>query len=954
MNDPSIFLFANEPLLGSGTGHYHKGRIIRHGCAPPPTAHPLTDEQQGRWPELPLWEDGHSMLATIHDSGVTSSPVVRERLFNAYGLHGEEAVVAYVFGGKDLSDRTVKGILASATPKPDVPLADQKETKRSMGQRILAFLSSDLLYPETTPVAGQENGVVFLFASQTLGSQQRCGTVFYRSVAGVVYMTTPSGVVEVDVAKLRHNLEILLVSSYGDIARSDVAAAYLNIFNVNVDTMLDTNFIVANAVQAQSKLRLEQATRRLWELLEMRGGIQSPEILRSPVVRHLVGESFHLSLDSDPSSFKGITKESLRSAVSTADKDTLSSMYQTSAFSLQSYARMRDDLDRTNGYKRAIYETCKGKTVLEIGTGPFALLSIFALEAGAQHVYAIEADETAFLKAQQTVKTLPEPLQEKITLILGISTDVNLPNNAKADVVIHELIGVLTTEEGVIETLRDCAQRFLSPKFVSIPFRVKTEAAFFKGDDVIEDVKHSADTKKCGCCGGGWCLGIGLEHRTQRSEVFCIENVPFAPGALLENSNNTCQVPFTLNEATNNLGLWVDLQLLETDTPSQHISSLKDSSCWPKCLIRFDAHIDPGQHTLDFTSESTHPMRYTFKVLSQKASPVIIYNTPPTKLDEWLAGAREGVLLNDILKDTPLGEETRLVSINGVALEGNTGKRQLERALQGSAPLDCVVKRCRLENLLSPLHHSILTADMQKWTPEQYRVRDGLWGLTGAHLMALLHHNTPETASLCETVDLQDSYLHGTPKEWYNLLTPYYHRTEKVCYFDVEKGSVQSGDVFKEEYGRTLIASDVVRMSFVVEVLLRIKVSANEELLREVREEDEVRRVGLKGLSLVALRAFKPGDFVCSMLGEVKPMSGFGGLAEPRPDTTNVTRFPSEHIPYYLDTAACANPGSFLQKRTIDETASCKKTLIPHGGTLRLVAVADMHIKQGDVLSVFE
>ena len=65
------------------------------------------------------------------------------------------------------------------------------------------------------------------------------------------------------------------------------------------------------------------------------------------------------------------------------------------------YAKMRDDVVRTEAYRRALQNVVRDKTIVDIGTGALALLAIFAAEAGARKVYAIEANVEAYAKALQ-------------------------------------------------------------------------------------------------------------------------------------------------------------------------------------------------------------------------------------------------------------------------------------------------------------------------------------------------------------------------------------------------------------------------------------------------------------------------------------------------------------------------------------------------------------------------
>ena len=113
-----------------------------------------------------------------------------------------------------------------------------------------------------------------------------------------------------------------------------------------------------------------------------------------------------------------------------------------------------------------------------MGTGPFALFSIIAADAGAGKVYAIEANKDAARSARETIKKAG--YENTITVLEGFSTEVSLPNDEKADFVVAEIIGSIVTEEGAFATLLDAHSRFLKdPNNASswIPSRIQTFAA---------------------------------------------------------------------------------------------------------------------------------------------------------------------------------------------------------------------------------------------------------------------------------------------------------------------------------------------------------------------------------------------------------------------------------------------------------------------------------------------
>lgn len=110
------------------------------------------------------------------------------------------------------------------------------------------------------------------------------------------------------------------------------------------------------------------------------------------------------------------------------------------------HVKMLNDRLRTAGFLKAINSVVRaGDIVVDIGTGT-GVLAVAAARAGARHVYAIEA--TGIAKIAKEVFAA-NGLAEKITLIEGRSTSVNLPE--KADVMISETVGNHPFGEGILE-----------------------------------------------------------------------------------------------------------------------------------------------------------------------------------------------------------------------------------------------------------------------------------------------------------------------------------------------------------------------------------------------------------------------------------------------------------------------------------------------------------------------
>lgn len=120
------------------------------------------------------------------------------------------------------------------------------------------------------------------------------------------------------------------------------------------------------------------------------------------------------------------------------------------------HREMLADKVRMGSYRRAIRATVKkGDIVCDIGTGS-GILAYFALQAGAQMVFAIEQGDV-IEDAKRIAKH--NGLGDKIIFINKRSDTAKLP--AKVDVITSEFIGYFGLEENLNKFLIDARRRFL-------------------------------------------------------------------------------------------------------------------------------------------------------------------------------------------------------------------------------------------------------------------------------------------------------------------------------------------------------------------------------------------------------------------------------------------------------------------------------------------------------------
>jgi amino acid adenylation domain-containing protein/non-ribosomal peptide synthase protein (TIGR01720 family) len=128
------------------------------------------------------------------------------------------------------------------------------------------------------------------------------------------------------------------------------------------------------------------------------------------------------------------------------------------------YGSMAADEGRNQRYREAFARHLPGKTVIDIGTGPVAILARLAIEAGARKVYAVDRLETTARKARETVAQLG--LSDRIEVIHGDALTLSLPE--PVDACISEIVGAIGGAEGAARIING-ARRFLKDPAAMLP-----------------------------------------------------------------------------------------------------------------------------------------------------------------------------------------------------------------------------------------------------------------------------------------------------------------------------------------------------------------------------------------------------------------------------------------------------------------------------------------------------
>ena len=145
---------------------------------------------------------------------------------------------------------------------------------------------------------------------------------------------------------------------------------------------------------------------------------------------------------------------------------------------------LRDEI-RNEAYRRAISQVVKpGDCVLDVGAGT-GILSIFAAQAGARRVFAVERSAIAKI-ARRIVST--NGFENQIQIIHGDLEDVDLPE--RVDVVVSEWMGGLGVDENMFAPVVMARDRWLKPGGAMVPARVTAMLAPAWVADVDEANRH--------------------------------------------------------------------------------------------------------------------------------------------------------------------------------------------------------------------------------------------------------------------------------------------------------------------------------------------------------------------------------------------------------------------------------------------------------------------------------
>lgn len=131
------------------------------------------------------------------------------------------------------------------------------------------------------------------------------------------------------------------------------------------------------------------------------------------------------------------------------------------------HEEMLKDTSRTLLYRLAMYKNkhlFKDKVILDVGCGT-GILSMFAVKAGAKHVYSVDMS-SIIDKAKQIVSL--NGFSDKITLVQGKLEDIKLPVDS-VDIIVSEWMGYFLLYESMLDTVLYARDKYLVPGGLILP-----------------------------------------------------------------------------------------------------------------------------------------------------------------------------------------------------------------------------------------------------------------------------------------------------------------------------------------------------------------------------------------------------------------------------------------------------------------------------------------------------
>ncbi|CAM9556658.1 unnamed protein product [Discosporangium mesarthrocarpum] len=249
------------------------------------------------------------------------------------------------------------------------------------------------------------------------------------------------------------------------------------------------------------------------------------------------------------------TIPTLRAEASDAEQEVDFANYFYSYSELDHQRQMLEDQRRMHAYRSAMVNNrgaFEGKTVLDVGSGS-GVLAIFAAQAGARKVYAVEYTNMA-----DHARTLVEGngLSNVIEVIRGSAESILLPE--KVDVIVSEWMGYFLLRESMLDSVVVARDKWLKPDGIMFPSHARMVMALV---DDQEEKDARGDELESSL--------VGWQDLVEEAKVhYGIDMKPLTPAYAKE-----CEEYYSLNSA------WRDLKPEQVLSPPAVIKEMDLHTC---------------------------------------------------------------------------------------------------------------------------------------------------------------------------------------------------------------------------------------------------------------------------------------------------------------------------------------------------------------------------------------
>jgi len=168
------------------------------------------------------------------------------------------------------------------------------------------------------------------------------------------------------------------------------------------------------------------------------------------------------------------------SELSERESRTAKDYYAESYSHTRIHEEMLKDVVRTNTYKKAIKDNFmlfQGKVVLDVGCGT-GILSMFAADAGAKHVYGVDMADIADVASKIVTEN---GFADRVTIIKGKIEEIELPVD-QVDIIVSEWMGYFLLYESMLDTVIYARDKWLVPDGIIMPDNARLHICAIEDD----------------------------------------------------------------------------------------------------------------------------------------------------------------------------------------------------------------------------------------------------------------------------------------------------------------------------------------------------------------------------------------------------------------------------------------------------------------------------------------